>query len=542
MRKIKYLFMSFIVTLGFIVPSITTKAAEEQFSDVPRDHIMADEIYQFVEKGIIHGYTDGTFGPDDSITRAQTAVMLARVLELDVPKSEEVTKYFTDVKTEEISAGEIAAVAEAGIMTGKDEKFNPHDYLNREQLASVLARGFNLQSGEDVDVYLKNVSEPHRDSVQQLANLGITDQLDDYRPIENGTRAHFVTMLARTMETIEDSKDLTELLKEVYENEMNLETYEVEGSFNFGLTLPDLTDDEDIINQVTAMLEDIQVDVEGAYQKDPMLIEANVDVTLQLDPKTKTTLSIPMVMNENKMWMKMPQVPGEELPEEVKNKFIEFDYEEILGDEPLEMDSQIEFAQALQNLFVDHFAEDYYDEVSLSDYEGSTDLDIEKVVKFNLNDDELKAFVETLFVDFFPEFIELLEDPNYAGALGLTEDEVQTLKEEFDALLEEIDQVVTMIDEMIQINAFEEYIGINDKNIIVSDDFNLDVDVTFEDETIGMILKGNQNKQNINEDVSITVPKEEDTITFEEFLKIVEAELEEHDDEALEEIEEQLIQ
>lgn len=526
MRKIKALIMAFAVIIGLVVPSITTEAANNDFSDVSNDHWAAEDIYRFVDEEVINGYTDGTFGPDDRITRAQTAVMLARVLDLDVPAGEEVTKHFDDVKANEEAAGEIAAVSEAGIMTGKDKQFNPHESLNREQLASVLVRGFSLEADDNVDIYLDNVSEPHRDSVQQLANLGITDQLDDFRPIENGTRAHFVAMLARVIDN-DSEEDLTELLKEVYENEVNLQSYEVAGNLNLGMTLPDFGEEFPEGELISEMLENIQIDVKGAYQKDPMLMEATIDVTLQLDPQTKTTFTIPMVMNDEKMWMKMPQIPGEEIPEELKDKFIEIDFAEFQGQETPDMDIQLEFAQIVQGIFVDHFAENYYSKVSVDDYDVPENLGVEKVIKFNLNDEELESFMKTLLTGFLPELFDIMEEPKYANAIGVTVEEIQEARTEFEAVLGDIDEMIAMLDEVLQINTFEEYIGINKDNVIVSDDFNLDFDLNVEDEAFGITLEGNQTKENINGDVSIELPSEEDIVTLEDIMEIVEEEIEE---------------
>lgn len=52
-----------------------------KFKDVPDTHWAAKAIDELSEKGIIKGYEDGTFRPDESITRAEAAVMLSRAME-----------------------------------------------------------------------------------------------------------------------------------------------------------------------------------------------------------------------------------------------------------------------------------------------------------------------------------------------------------------------------------------------------------------------------------------------------------------------------
>jgi S-layer homology domain len=50
----------------------------QQFPDVPESHTFHDEIGWLVENGITSGYTNGNFGPQDSVTRGQMAAFLQR--------------------------------------------------------------------------------------------------------------------------------------------------------------------------------------------------------------------------------------------------------------------------------------------------------------------------------------------------------------------------------------------------------------------------------------------------------------------------------
>lgn len=51
---------------------------EPTFSDVPADHPYYDSIEWAVENGITTGYPDGTYRPDDTVTRGEMAVFLKR--------------------------------------------------------------------------------------------------------------------------------------------------------------------------------------------------------------------------------------------------------------------------------------------------------------------------------------------------------------------------------------------------------------------------------------------------------------------------------
>ena len=59
------------------------------FSDFNSSHWAYDDVMNMLEKGIIKGYTDGSFKPDKEITRAEYCVLLARAanLESDFPST-----------------------------------------------------------------------------------------------------------------------------------------------------------------------------------------------------------------------------------------------------------------------------------------------------------------------------------------------------------------------------------------------------------------------------------------------------------------------
>ena len=52
------------------------------FTDVPADFVHAPAISAVADAGITTGYADGTFRPQDKVTRAQMASFLARALNL----------------------------------------------------------------------------------------------------------------------------------------------------------------------------------------------------------------------------------------------------------------------------------------------------------------------------------------------------------------------------------------------------------------------------------------------------------------------------
>lgn len=136
------------------VLGLTSEEYDGRFKDISGDEWFNQngELMAAVKHGIIKGKDNGTFAPYDSITRAQAAAMIARVLELDfVHVNKEIydeTKKVSDFKDYnqlgEWSKDSIEKVCQAGIMTGKDNgTFDPNGNTKRDQMAKILGELLN---------------------------------------------------------------------------------------------------------------------------------------------------------------------------------------------------------------------------------------------------------------------------------------------------------------------------------------------------------------------------------------------------------------
>ncbi len=118
--------------------------AQTTFSDVQPNSEMGQAVSNLVNRGIISGYKDGTYRPNQPITRAQAAKILAGVLKLDTATAQAT---FTDVPVSYEHYGAIAALAEKKILNGyTDGTFKPNQPITRAQMAKILANAFELSS------------------------------------------------------------------------------------------------------------------------------------------------------------------------------------------------------------------------------------------------------------------------------------------------------------------------------------------------------------------------------------------------------------
>ena len=118
---------------------------QSAFTDTA-DYWGANFVEFLYTSGVTTGYDDGTFRPNQNITRAQFAVMLYRYLGLDESRYADVTLPFADVDTiGAYAVPAIRALYTEGIIngsTGQDGQlyFNPNASLTRAQAATMIGR------------------------------------------------------------------------------------------------------------------------------------------------------------------------------------------------------------------------------------------------------------------------------------------------------------------------------------------------------------------------------------------------------------------
>ncbi len=166
------------------------------YKDVKSSFWAYPSIQYLNTRGLIKGYPDGTFKPNNTITRAEAATIIARALDL----KKTTNPSFKDVKSTHYAYNEIAAVAEKGILTGREAgSFSPDGKLTRAEMATILKRAYQLTG--TTTAKFSDVSTKHwaYDTINTLIANKITDGYEDgtFKPDRQISRAEFATMLDR---------------------------------------------------------------------------------------------------------------------------------------------------------------------------------------------------------------------------------------------------------------------------------------------------------------------------------------------------------
>jgi parallel beta-helix repeat protein len=190
-----------VVTAGMVVAvpaMITTTAAAADAAASTSPHTAA--IDAILEAGIAEGYPDGSFRPGDAVTRAQMASFLGRALGLD-PRTD---GPFGDVARSP-HRGMINAVAAARVAEGyADGTFRPSNGVTREQMASFLTRAKGLEPRNGTS-FLDTAASGHRRTIEAVAAARIAAGYPDgtFRPTNVVTREQMASFVARAFDLVE---------------------------------------------------------------------------------------------------------------------------------------------------------------------------------------------------------------------------------------------------------------------------------------------------------------------------------------------------
>ncbi|GLC88054.1 cadherin-like beta sandwich domain-containing protein [Lysinibacillus piscis] len=151
----------------------------------------------------IKGYSDGTFGPERNVTRAQVATMIARILGYQDGTSVSVAP-FKDIASTHHAVGAIAFVKEQGIMNGDaNGNFRAEENITRAQMATVVANFKQLHIEENVTITFNDTNGHWAQWIIEANRAaGIINGRQDgsFAPDAHLTRAQAVVMMNRMFE------------------------------------------------------------------------------------------------------------------------------------------------------------------------------------------------------------------------------------------------------------------------------------------------------------------------------------------------------
>lgn len=190
MKKILSLVLALVLCTSLAVPALAA-----DFSDVPPDHAFYDAIMDCAVKGIVGGYSDGTFRPANTVTKSNFAVMLSRAF-----YAGDIAKYNDDAYNRDIYgpfAGNYLAAYYNGAFEGASfysdfvmlRLDTMSTEINRYDMAQLMAnimknKGFTVSDREKIAAQARiadysAIPDQYKDSVAAVYALGIIGGYSD---------------------------------------------------------------------------------------------------------------------------------------------------------------------------------------------------------------------------------------------------------------------------------------------------------------------------------------------------------------------------
>ena len=269
--------------LAIFLAILMTVNALATFPDTA-SHWAEDAVDYWTQREVVSGYPDGNFHPDQNISRAEAAKIIARLLHLEQSAGQS----FSDVPETHWAFDDIEACAANGVVTGYAGLFRPSSNITRQEAMAILY-GVSKYQTEDPEAVLSAMSDEEavaawaRTPVGVLLAAGVVVGLPDgtIGPERDISRAEFVTLLQR-IDQAEMWKDFTLPLPKITWQQDNLTlTSQTIGGVSY-LFLPAAADLTALELRVT---EPDDAEITVTFQGDlDTAVQAPVDLTALSSP------------------------------------------------------------------------------------------------------------------------------------------------------------------------------------------------------------------------------------------------------------------
>ena len=161
MKKVLSIVLTIAMVMSFM-PSVVFAADSATYSDISGKKCEA-AVEQLSELGVVNGYEDGTFRPDNPVTRAEMSKLTVAALGLDPTSG---TSNFTDMDQAKWAIPYVGYAESLGIVNGYGNgKFGPNDKVTYDQAITMIVRALgyttdcNEMKGTWPAVYVQKANE-----------------------------------------------------------------------------------------------------------------------------------------------------------------------------------------------------------------------------------------------------------------------------------------------------------------------------------------------------------------------------------------------
>ena len=212
-KRFGALLLALILTLSLSVTAYAA-VEDTGFSDVAADAWYADAVTYVRDNGLMSGTSDTTFTPGGTMTRGMLVTTLYRMAGSPSLENEDLGYPFADVPGDAWYADGVYWARLAGVVGGySEDQFGPDDPVTREQIAAILWRYAGSPAAESGTDFADegSISAYATQAVDWARANGIVNGVEDNRFLSqsSATRAQVATILRNylTMEEAGEPED-----------------------------------------------------------------------------------------------------------------------------------------------------------------------------------------------------------------------------------------------------------------------------------------------------------------------------------------------
>ena len=194
-KKLIPLILSFLIVISTFVPSFGVKPVNDYES-----HWANEEIQLAFDADIVKGYLDGSFKPDNTITRAEFFEIVNNTFNFN--SMSEIT--YTDVENDDWYAPTIAKAKDAGYITGyPDGSIQPKGNISREETAVIISNLNGLTADSNTANYTDaaSISDWSKEDIIAVGEAGMMIGYPDgsFKPKAALTRAEALVAVVKLL-------------------------------------------------------------------------------------------------------------------------------------------------------------------------------------------------------------------------------------------------------------------------------------------------------------------------------------------------------
>lgn len=273
---------------------------------------------------------------------------------------------------------------------------------------------------------------------------------------------------------------------------------------------------------IVDMLKSAKLDIAGVATQEPL--KAEMKMTVEIPGDLALKFEIPMIMSEDKLYVKIPSLPMLPLPAELAGKYLLIDTKALAEQSGQDISKMMDTATAeklgnavMKEVLSKYDEKTYFTKLAAADANLPEDVKAKQVVKFAVTKDNFDSAATTLVKDVLPAVLDIVSQEEYRSYLEIEQADIDELKAELSADNGEFKTGLEELKKSLTVNEISVTTAIDKDQFPVFSRYLFDLDMNDNGEQMKLKLNITNKMFNINGEQKFSdIPT--DTVPFEQLM------------------------